>query len=1068
MFRISRKSVCAVTVFLALTGIASHGLAREASAPGETPSLKGSSENPPLWWQFAFDREELQEKNIHWKAALGYSTRCDPVVAEGLIWVGTNNRQPRDPADKQPGAALMCFRATDGKFLYQHLYRAAPGEGLGPVNFVGHMSSPVVEGDRAWFITGRSEVVCLDIAPLRRGSGDPRPLWSLDLRKTLGIRPWTSVMGWAKPGALSAPYQGRIYVLTGNGCDESEDRLPAPDAPNLVCLDSATGKILWRDSSAGKDVLPGQWTSPLVAVINGQAQVIAGLGDGWVRSFDALSGKPVWQFNTNPAGAARAERNTVLATPAFHANRVYVGNDTPPDAPYTPRSRWFYCIDATRKGDISPDLDDGTGKPRANPNSGLVWRFGGIGPNKRSLFTGTHGRAVVAGGLVVIAETSGYVQCLDAATGKPHWRCDMRSESFGSPLVVADQLYVATTESVHRFRLSADPQVAMRKLGNRYQAQTIIETDEPMYATPLFANGTLYLATNTTLYAIRAQDSAPVEGSWPQWRGPGRTNVADDHGLATTWPQQGPPLLWKAAGLGQGVASVAVVGGRVFTLGYRDDQEYATAVDDRTGEVAWQVPLGPAVKEFAGMRWLNQRTPTVDGDRLFAVSVHGELVCLASSDGKEIWRRSYPKDFEGRRGNWGYCDYPLVDGDRLICTPGGKDATVVALDKRNGALIWKCAVPQEDRGTEAAIIVAQIAGTRQYIHQLAKGAVGISHDGKFLWRYSKVGDSRGNVHTALVKDDQILCSNGWGRHVGLIRLVRSGEEFRVEELYSRNVPLDPWLGSSVVLGDHVYTSNGVFFEFKTGEAVGRLPSEPPQRITMCAGGQFLIYRLPDNRILLTQATPKGITKKAEFQAPRASGEVTWSFPVIAGGKLYLRDQDVLLCYDLRPASNKPFREPDAIFVPTPQDVVEKMLELAVVKQGDVLFDLGCGDGRIVVTAAKKYGCRAVGYDLDEECVKAAQGRVKKEKLEALVTIERKDLFAADLKGASVIMLYLGPNLNAKLIPQLEKLKPGSRIVSHAFAMPGVIPDRVVRVVSSEDGVEHLLYFWTTPLRNREE
>jgi hypothetical protein len=207
------------------------------------------------------------------------------------------------------------------------------------------------------------------------------------------------------------------------------------------------------------------------------------------------------------------------------------------------------------------------------------------------------------------------------------------------------------------------------------------------------------------------------------------------------------------------------------------------------------------------------------------------------------------------------------------------------------------------------------------------------------------------------------------------------------------------------------------------------------------------------------------TEKAKFQVPRPKkGSVTWSFPVIAGGKLYLRDQDSLLCYDIRAKKDRP-RAPDAIFVPTPEDVVDKMLEIAGVKKTDLVVDLGCGDGRIVVAAAKKYRCRAVGYDVDPLCVQLSQDNVRKEKVDNLVTIEQKDIFTLDLAEADVVTLYLLPNLNVKLLPQLKKLKPGARIVSHQFPMAGIRPDRVVRYLSSEDGVEHAIYLWTLPLKN---
>jgi len=162
------------------------------------------------------------------------------------------------------------------------------------------------------------------------------------------------------------------------------------------------------------------------------------------------------------------------------------------------------------------------------------------------------------------------------------------------------------------------------------------------------------------------------------------------------------------------------------------------------------------------------------------------------------------------------------------------------------------------------------------------------------------------------------------------------------------------------------------------------------------------------------------------------------------------------------------REPDVVFVPTPQDVVEKMLELVNVQSDDLLYDLGCGDGRIVVTAAKKYGCKAIGYDIDPERIKESLENVADNQVEDLVTIEQKDIFTLDLSQANVVTLYLLPSLNVKLIPQLEKLKPGSRIVSHDFAMKGVKPDKVLTLISNEDQAEHKVYLWTTPLKKREK
>ncbi len=236
-----------------------------------------------------------------------------------------------------------------------------------------------------------------------------------------------------------------------------------------------------------------------------------------------------------------------------------------------------------------------------------------------------------------------------------------------------------------------------------------------------------------------------VAGDWSQWRGPDRTNGSTETGLLKEWPKEGPPLVWKAQGLGQGVPPISVAAGRIFTLGYRGPDEFAIALAARDGKPLWSTRVGLSVPEAGGMRWLSQRSPTVDGDRLYAVTVHGELVCLGVRDGKERWRKSYPKDFGGQSGPWGFCDFPLVDGDKLICTPGGDTATVVAVNKKTGEVLWQCAVPGAPTATEGpgvasaytATVVAEVGGIRQYLNQFSHGTVGVAaRGGKFLWHYS--------------------------------------------------------------------------------------------------------------------------------------------------------------------------------------------------------------------------------------------------------------------------------------------------------------------------------------------
>jgi outer membrane protein assembly factor BamB len=577
------------------------------------------------------------------------------------------------------------------------------------------------------------------------------------------------------------------------------------------------------------------------------------------------------------------------------------------------------------------------------------------------------------------------------------------------------------------------------------------------------------MLAKASLFLVAATAAA---GDWPQWRGPDRSNVSAETGLLKEWPANGPPMAWKADGFGEGVGGVAIAEGRIYLLGYRDDSEFVTALGVKDGKPVWATKIGPAAKEASIMRWLSQRTPTVDGDRLYVLTANGELVCLDTT-GKEQWRKHYVKDFEGRRGNWGFCDFPLVDGDKLICTPGGDNATMVALNKKTGELIWKCAVDGGDSGTHSAVVAADIDGTRQYINQLNKGTLGVSADGKLLWRYTKMGPVNGNVYTAMINCDEVFCLAGWNGGIGLIRPVKDGDAFKIEERYATRTSLQNWIGSAVRVGDHVYICAGnggpTCIDWGTGKSVwGPIRTGGSGQGTMTYADGHLYLRYYDGKVFLAEANPKGLTLKNSFEPPRAAKEPAWSFPVIADGRLYLRDQGTLLCYDIQEKKEGRRRAPDAIFVPTPQDVVERMLELAAVKREDLVYDLGCGDGRFVVTAAKQHGCKAIGVDLDPECIKSARDNVKKNGVEALVRIAQDDIFQVDLSKADVVMLYLLPALNVKLIPQLEKMKPGARIVSHQFDMHGVMPDKVIKVVSSEDMLERSLYLWTLPLKKEKQ
>lgn len=1053
----------------------------------------------PASWQIEKRQDGMLVQprwNIHWQAPLARGNFAAPVVAGGLVWVGTTNANPDDDRVEENAAALMCFRERDGKLLWRYL---SPWRGarFDDATATGIACSPLVEGERLWFTSNLGEVVCLDIAPLHKGQGQPRIVWKLDMVNELGVRvrPVSPMNIAVLTCSIGASWQGRLYVTTGNGVAEEEKAVPAPRAPSLICLDKNTGKVLWSDSSPGKNILRSQRSSPLVAEVNGRAQILAAQGDGWLRSFDARSGELLWKFDLNPKGAkpflpgGRGERCFPIATPVLYDNKVYIAIGRDPDDGYGVGHMWCIEITKTPKNkdkDLSPINDNFDPKAEVNKDSALIWHRGGPvvpAPKKGEsefFFGRTMSTVAIHEGLVLAAEISGYVQCLDARTGQHYWTYDAQANICSSPLIADGKVYIGSDDGiVHVLALSHQRKLLARN-----------DMEESVNAPAVFANGVLYVVADWKLYAIRADskgaDRAP--GYWPQWRGADRSGVSVETGLLKKWPELGPPLAWKFEGLGEGVASVAVAGGRVYTLGYQGDDELITALEEATGKKVWSARIGPSQRENPVMRWLSQRTPTVDDDRLYAFTARGELICLKTVDGKEVWRKDYLRDFEGRRSAFGYCDRPLVDGNQLICAPGGKSG-VIALDKKTGGLLWKGGGAGYTAGYSATVI-ADVGGVRHYVAFFLDGIVGVSaRDGKLLWHY-KMPSRIANNYTPLIRKDLIFCASGYGAGIALLKLVPAKDGIRIEEVYAKREALPSWHDATILINDYVYagTNGGIAcFKLATGEAVWR-QRDASGNVSVAAADGHLYLRTQKGEVTLVEATPERYALKGTLHIPAATPKPGSTAPVIAGGRLYLRDDDRLFCYDIKertvpkPAapnsSSKkegndkpaaaprpgPQRQAHDVFVPTPLDVVEHMLEVAKVKREDMVYDLGCGDGRIVVTAAKRYGCRAAGYDIDPECVRMSLANVRKNDVAQLVTIEQKDVFTLDLSGADVVALYLLPRTSQRLLPQLAKLKPGARIVSHAFEIPDLQPDRIVTFTSLEDDLPHKIYLWTVPLK----
>jgi outer membrane protein assembly factor BamB len=389
---------------------------------------------------------------------------------------------------------------------------------------------------------------------------------------------------------------------------------------------------------------------------------------------------------------------------------------------------------------------------------------------------------------------------------------------------------------------------------------------------------------------------------WPQWQGPARTAISKETGLLKTWPEGGPRLVWKAKGLGGGYSTPSVAGGRIFGMSFRGKDEVVWALAEVNGTELWKTRIAEAKPAAGGEgREGSRSTPTVDGDVLYALGEQGDLVCLETATGKEHWHKNLVSDFGGGVPTWGYSESPLVDGDKLIVTPGGKTATLVALNKTTGEPIWKAQVPEGDQAQYSSVIIAQINGQRQYVQFLKGGVVGVSaSDGAFLWRYNHPANGTANCSTPIFHNQCVFAASGYGAGGGLAKLVAEEGKIKPEEVYFCK-QMKNQHGGMVLVDGYLYGADDpsmlTCLEFKTGKVKWEERKAGKGSIAYADGR--LYYRDEQGPILLAEANPEKYVEHGRFNQPDRSHSSAWAHPVIANGRLYISDQDILLCYEVK-------------------------------------------------------------------------------------------------------------------------------------------------------------------------
>ena len=377
---------------------------------------------------------------------------------------------------------------------------------------------------------------------------------------------------------------------------------------------------------------------------------------------------------------------------------------------------------------------------------------------------------------------------------------------------------------------------------------------------------------------------------WRQWRGAERNGISSETGLADSWPEDGPKKLWTAAGLGRGFSSFAASGGRLFTQGERAGLQYVTALDEATGRKLWETPNGRGYSDRRGGG--PRGTPTVDGDRVYALSAGGNLICLEAASGEKIWESNLLDRFKASNIRWGISESPLIDGGKVIVNPGGRGASVVALDKNDGKLIWKS---QSDKAGYSSAIAVEVEGVRQYILFTGASAVGLlAKNGELLWRYDGAANGTANIATPIFHDNHVFLSSAYGTGCALLKLTAGG----AEEVYF-NRGMRNHYSSSVLLDGVLYGYSGnalTAMDFKTGEVVWRDRSVGKGQVIF-ADGKLYLYG--EAGVLgMARAAPDGYHELARHEIGRGSYP-TWALPVISGGRLIVRDQETARAFDIR-------------------------------------------------------------------------------------------------------------------------------------------------------------------------
>ena len=409
------------------------------------------------------------------------------------------------------------------------------------------------------------------------------------------------------------------------------------------------------------------------------------------------------------------------------------------------------------------------------------------------------------------------------------------------------------------------------------------------------------LCPNTSVIVISFAliSGVALAADWAQWRGPNRDGCSTETGLLAAWPKDGPALAWKTTGIGGGFSTVAIAGDRIYTTGEKGESDLVYCLDLNGGKILWSAKYGksgaPGWGGFTGPRG----TPTVDGEMLYVIGQFGEVACLKTADGSVVWNKTLDKDYGGKRPEWGFSESVLIDGNQMICTPGGDKGAMVALDKKTGNLLWQTK-DFTDEAQYSSIVIAEIEGVKQYIQLTAASVVGVAPDGKLLWRVERKGQTA-VITTPVVSGNKVFVTSSYGVGCNMFEVTKTDGAFSGKQVYAERSMANQH-GGAVRIGDYVYGhcdgKGWVCQELATGQTKWAEKEQIGKGSVVFADGKLFLRAEDGGVVGMIAASPEGYKELGRFVQPGFGKPKTWPHPVVFGKKLYLRDQDQLLCYDI--------------------------------------------------------------------------------------------------------------------------------------------------------------------------